>query len=268
MCCNRSIKLIILLALFTSVQAQTIDEISAARDIIKNWQDAIVTAKIVVRYQMATGGREMSRNENVTEAIATIIDPSGLAVLSLSNTDPTSLLSGFSYGGVDMEGPSWESFVSDVKMIMADGEEIPSKVLLRDKDLDLVFIRPRDNKNRTFIAVDLSKNSDPEVMDKILVLSRLGRVGDRAPYISLCRIQAIVKKPRTFYFSSLSSVENSLGAPVFSLDGRTIGIVLLRILKSKQPMMFGGMFGGTGVLPIILPAENILKVAKQAAEVK
>ncbi|HIE05314.1 MAG TPA: serine protease [bacterium (Candidatus Stahlbacteria)] len=246
------------------------DEATTGRKILAEYQDAIITARIVVRYQMETGGREMVRNENVNEAIATVIDPSGLAILSLSNTDPTSLFPEFGFGGEDIPKHSWESYVSDITMITGDGQEIPARVLLRDKDLDLAFIRPREREERRFVAIDLTQDTRPAIMDKILILTRLGRVGDRAPYISLNRIQARVDKPRTFYVSGLANVDNGLGAPVFSLDGKVVGIILLRILKTKQPM-FGGMFGGMssmGVLPMILPAEEILKVAKQARDIK
>ncbi|RKX71514.1 hypothetical protein DRP53_01275 [candidate division WOR-3 bacterium] len=244
------------------------NEITEAQQIVSQFQESVITAKITTRYQMEIGGREMFKTENLLEVTAVIIDESGLSVLSLSNTDPTRLFSSFS-PTPDLPRRSWESSISDVKMILADGEEIPADVVLRDKDLDLIFIRPK-RSGRKYCHIDLTKDARPQLMEKIYVLSRLGRVADRAPFISLARIQAIVTKPRTFYICGLSGMENGLGAPVFTADGKVIGILVLKIQKQRSFMsrsLFGGT-GSTGILPIILPAEEVLKVAQQAREIE
>jgi hypothetical protein len=57
----------------------------------------------------------------------------------------------------------------------------------------------------------------------------------------------------------------TLGCPAFALDGNVVGVMVMRAVTAK-----GG--GGRGyrdnMTSIILPAEDILKAAKQAPEAK
>ena len=53
----------------------------------------------------------------------------------------------------------------------------------------------------------------------------------------------------------------SLGEPVFTLDGRLLGITMMR----KAPKTGGGMgFSMGDVMPVILPADDVADVAQQA----
>ena len=36
-----------------------------------------------------------------------------------------------------------ETEVNDIKILLEDGAEVPAEIVLRDKDLDLAFIRPK-----------------------------------------------------------------------------------------------------------------------------
>jgi hypothetical protein len=63
----------------------------------------------------------------------------------------------------------------------------------------------------------------------------------------------------------------SLGAPVFSLDGKLIGILFLRTAKSQADPMSGFMFSNLsqmGMMPAVLPASDITDGVKQALEAK
>lgn len=226
------------------------------REIINKWQNAVITTKIVM---------EMYEYERKMEALATIIDPSGLAVLSLSNIDP-SAASGLSSGTSGEEAK-----VKDVKMLMNDETEIPARVVLRDRDLDLAFIRPIEELKEPLFNIDLGDNALPEIMDQIVVLSRFGSIAGYVSAASLCRIQAVIEKPRVLYMPDpLAGLVSGLGTPVFSLNGKVVGILLLRVKKSREMMsneMFRGM-GGMDMLPVILPAQEVLDVVKKAELVK
>lgn len=242
-----------LIVLWFVVMTASADEPArAAREIINKWQDVVITVKIVI---------EMQEYENKTEAFATIIDSSGLAVLSLSMVDPGSMT------WSDMPDTRIASKIKDIKMIMSDGNEAPAKIVLRDEDLDLVFIQPTEKSIKSLPALDLKNNAKIDIMDQIVILARLGEVTGYVPTASLCRIQAIVKKPRTFYLSDFTEALSGLGAPAFSLDGKVVGILLLRIAKSKtiSANIFSAM---GGMMPIILPAEEVLDVAEKIPNAK
>src|SRR6185369_12543088 len=70
--------------------------------------------------------------------------------------------------------------VTDVKMILDDGTEAPAEIVLRDRDLDLAFIRPKSKPASPMTAVDLSKTGSAQLLDEIIVLDRLNKAASRA----------------------------------------------------------------------------------------
>ena len=70
-----------------------------------------------------------------------MVDPSGLTVLALSACDPSEMYQRMM--GEDYPRTSVETEVTDMKILLDDGTELPAEIVLRDKDLDLAFIRPK-----------------------------------------------------------------------------------------------------------------------------
>jgi len=66
---------------------------AAARDVVKQWQDAIVNVRVVLKTRMSMGGREMQSADDSVDAVGTVIDPSGLTVMSLVGLAGTALAS-------------------------------------------------------------------------------------------------------------------------------------------------------------------------------
>jgi S1-C subfamily serine protease len=234
----------LMMILFTMALAWCGSTDSLARAIVERWQDAVVTVKIV---------SEQYEYESKAEAFGTIVDSSGIVVLSLARADPGS--AGMWDAGADRK-------IKDIKIMTADGSEIAAEILLRDVDLDLLFIRPVGEKGGPFPAVRLSDSSTPDILDEILILSRLGETAGYVPLAALSRIHAIIKKPRTLYVSDIINVFSGLGTPAFTLDGRVVGILLVRVAKSENLSAdifaeFGGM------MPVIVPAEEIQSVVKK-----
>ena len=225
------------------------------RDVFKQNQHAVVTVQVVIKVSGA-GGRS---SESKSEITGTVVDPSGLTVLALSACDPTEMYRRMS------DDYKMEIEVSDLKILLDDGTEMPSEIVLRDKDLDLAFVRPKTQPTASMTAIDLSKAAPAQVLDPMVTLNRLNKAAGRAYSASYERISAVVQKPRTFYIPDSSMSTTTLGSPAFGLDGKLIGIFVMRAV--------GGAGGGTANLrqnltSIILPAEDILKAAKQAPEAK
>jgi hypothetical protein len=234
----------LIVILFITAAAWCGDTDSLARAIVDQWQVSVVTVKIV---------SEQYEYESKAEAFGTIVDSSGIVVLSLARADP---------GSAGMWDAGSDQKIKDIKIMMADGTEIPAEILLRDVDLDLLFIRPVDKKGGPFPAVRLSDSSTPEILDEILIISRLGETAGYVPLAALSRIHAIIKKPRTLYVSDIINVFSGLGTPAFTLDGKVVGILLVRVAKSENVSadMFAE-FGG--MMPVIVPAEEIQSVVKK-----
>ena len=224
------------------------------RDIFNKYQHAVVTVQVVIKAS-GPGGRSSESKADIT---GTVVDPSGLTVLALSSCDPAEMYRRL------YEESKIEVEVSDIKILLADGTELPSEIVLRDKDLDLAFIRPKTKPASPMTAVDLSSSGSAQVLDAMVSLNRLNKAAGRAYAASYERISAVVQKPRTFYIPDSSMSNTSSGSPAFLLDGKFLGVFVMRVISSA------GSAANTrqNITSIILPAEDILKAAKQAPEAK
>jgi hypothetical protein len=256
----------ILIFIISLTKFSEADDIAlSGKSVLKKWSRAVVTVKLIIRYKIIIKGREINKSDKKIETIATIIDPSGLGVFSLSaisyfdNLDHTegNIGSDFKF--------KLKSKIIDVKIRLSDGQELPAKIILRDKDLDIGFLRPTIKLSKPITAIDLPDSYKPEILDQIIILSSLGRMGGWVPSVSLNRIEAIITKPRVLYFPEISHLTWKIGSPVFSTDGKVIGILVLRRSRGerfKKGLMIGGL-KHTGILPVVLPASDILYIIKQ-----
>ena len=111
--------------------------------------------------------------------------------------------------------------------------------------------------------VDIQNSGTPEVLDQVIALNRLGQVAGREYSASVERIETIVKRPRTLYIPGDDPTLTGLGSPVFTLDGKFVGVSLLRVVSSTSG---GSVLGGQrdNVLAVIVPASDIVEGAAQA----
>ena len=154
-----------------------------------------------------------------------------------------------------------------MKILQDDGSEIAAQVVLRDRDLDLAFIRPTVAPTAPMPAIDLTKSVTPGLLDPVITINRLGKVASREYAVSIERVSAIVSRPRTFYVMGNDPTQTALGCPALSLDGDAIGLCVMRSIKRGGDSGGMGMFSGggdTNMLAIIVPASDVLEVAKQA----
>ncbi|MFL6280805.1 MAG: hypothetical protein ACJ731_11885 [Vicinamibacterales bacterium] len=250
-----------------SVPAGAQDTRAAARDLVKKWQDAIVNVRVVVKMRMSMGGREMQSNDDTIEAVGTVIDPGGLTVVSLSSINPgpmmTKLVGSTGGGGQNLEIASEPT---DLKIRLGDGRELQAMIALRDEDLNLAFIRPVSPPEKPLVAVNLADAGQPALLDQVVVFGRLGRVGGWAPSAALRDVGGIVLKPRTFFV--LAGESAGIGTPAFLANGKIVGILTVRQISNDRPSAFAAMSGpeGLGLLSVILPADDVLEIAKQATE--
>jgi hypothetical protein len=269
---KRRLLLFVMLSLAgAGASAQSPEERAAARDVLKKWQDTVVNVRIVLKTRMSMGGREMQATEETVDAVATVIEPDGLAVMSLSTLNPAGMMNrimGQAGGGSD-EKFQMTSEPTDLKIRLADGREIPARIVLRDEDLDLAFIRPTAKADKSFTSLALGDEGRPQPLEPVVSITRLGRVGGWVPAASLQSVNAIIERPRTMYvISGTDGFGGGIGTPVFLLNGKLAGLLVLRSMAGNRPGMYSMMGGseGFGLLPVILPAADIREVAKQANE--
>ncbi len=250
--------ILVALALGLAVPSQASELAEKGREIFTKNQQAVVTVQVVLK--MSSGGRS---RENRQEITGTVTDPSGLTVLALSAADPSEM-----YQRMMAEQGSQdklEAEVTDLKILLADGTELPAEIVLRDKDLDLAFIRPKSKPASPMAAIDFSKSASAQLLDELITLNRLNSAAGRAYAASVERISAVIQKPRTFYIPDSSMTATTLGSPAFALDGKVVGLIVMRAVNGKGG---GSRNYRENMTSIILPAEDILKGAKQAPEAK
>lgn len=241
---------------FFATVAMAQDDTAAAREIMNKHKETVVTVRMVISQQISMQGMGSQDRENRIEVTGTIVDPSGLTVVSLTETDPSTMIRRMARAqGREV---NIESQIKEAHLIQPDGSEVPAKIVLRDPDMDMTFLRPESKTDSTFASVDLSDASTPQVLDQIVFLSRLGRVANRAYGAAIDRIQAVIERPRTLYVPVGVDSAGSLGSPAYTLDGKFVGVALLRAIQSE------GGEGGSNTLVVIVPASDIQEAAAQA----
>jgi len=236
-----ALSLLAVLALSTFAQADEIAE--KGRAVFEKFKPAVISVRVVV--SVSAGG-----NSQDTEGWANgaVLDPTGLCVVALSFLDPTDLYAKMG----DQNGGSTAVKIASLRLILAGGEEIPAEVVLRDKELDLAYIRPTEAPKAPYANVDLEHVNEPQLLDHVLIITQLGEVARRAHSASLERIETIVDKPRHYFMVGEHRANAVLSAPVFSLEGQFIGFGAMRAINSTGN---GGM--GDNVLVVIVPAKDI-----------
>jgi len=67
---------------------------------------------------------------------------------------------------------------------------------------------------------------------------------------------------------SLGAAPAGMGTPAFNASGKLVGLLTLRQVDPGHSSMFSMMGGAEalGLLPVILPAADVLEIARQADE--
>lgn len=248
-------------------QAQTPAERAAARDLVATRGDAVVTARATVTLRGLPGPGRADGVEDTVQATAVVIDGTGLTVTALSQLDPSDMIKRAVGGASGAPAMNLSVEQSNLRLRLGNGQEIPAKIVLRDRDLDLVFLRPTEPPASPMSSIDLSTASKAQVADLVLVLQRFGEMTSWKAGVSFGDVQAVVEKPRTQYIIAVSSVASGLGSAVFDASGRFLGLIVVRSQSSPgRRSMFSMLQGaeGMGLMPVVLPADEIAELAKQA----
>ena len=241
----------VLLSFGSLAVAQSADERAAARGVVKKNGDAVVMVLATLKIRANVGGQEQTIDQQA-QANGTILDASGLAVLSLSTLQPDDMmarsLSNRVQAGTRVDVTSEPS---GIRMHLSDGREIPAKLILRDQDLDLAFIRPVDPPSPPIAFID-APAAKVSLMDLLLIVQRTSETTGWLTTASFATVELVIDKPRVYY-QVASGVRSALGSPIFDTAGKFVGVMLVRNTGARA----------SGA-PAVLPADDIRDVAKQA----
>jgi Trypsin-like peptidase domain len=253
--------------------ASTAELRDTAKKLSDSHKDAIVWLSVLAKTSMGAEGEVPAQikamlagqdKEEKSEATGTVIDASGLIVTALGSIDKSSMVDGqtvnTAMGPIKLKA---SSEIKEIKVIMADGSEVPADLVMKDEDLGLAFVKVRSDseeaKGVEFKAIDLADSAPGALLDECIALGRLDESLNREPSLLTSEISGMTVRPRMFY----RVVTDAVGCPVFLANGKLLGVSVLR-----QPKGGAGRNGQIQVTPVILPAADVAKVAAQAKEAK
>ncbi|MCE5266272.1 MAG: serine protease [Planctomycetaceae bacterium] len=227
--------------------------VATARKTMQKYEKAVITLSAVLKIEV----RGVEAGESKSQFPAVVIDQTGMAVASLTNLSP--------HGKVRAGGRTVEvqGNVQEVKYRLADGSELPARVVLKDEDLDLAFLMPQkpldEAAKAQLAAIPLADAaSQVQPMDATILLGRANEDLNYAPLLIEGRILALITQPRNCYVAD----GGVLGMPVFNAKGKLIGM-LCRCVKNEGE---NTVRMSTVSTQLILPAADIARLVPQAKE--
>lgn len=264
--------LILALAATTAfATASTAELRETGKKLSDSHKDAVVWLSVLSKTSMGAEGEVPAQikaalagqdKEEKSEVTGTVIDTSGLIVTALGGLDKSSMVDGQSVntpmGEIKLKA---SSEIKEIKVITADGSEVPADLVMKDEDLGLAFVKVRSDSDEAkgveFTAIDLADSAPGALLDECIALGRLDESLNREPSLLTSEISGMTVRPRMFYRVNTDAV----GCPVFLANGKLLGISVLR-----QPKGGSAGSGQIQITPVILPAADVAKIAAQAKE--
>jgi hypothetical protein len=244
-------RILLLLAVLITIvapcaRALAESEATAGRLLARRYGDAIVTVKGSVYMTINIGLRKLPETERKIDVSGTMISAAGLTLTSLSTVDPREIFESmrgqFNTGGDSID--LGKTDFRDMRIVLADGKEIPVNIVFRDKDHDMVLLAPTKSEPGmgSFTYVDLGQATESAVLlGKYFHFSRAGQAFQRTLIVRECTVIGIIERPHRFFMVSTDIYPDTLGCPVFAANGHVLGICLNNI--------FNGHPSGTMVVP-------------------
>ena len=187
------------------------------------------------------------------EAEGLVVDASGLVMTTNTAIDPFS-----------MRAEAGEEMVSNVvgaKIILPNGQEVPARLMLRDKTRNVAFLRPLQPLDLPALPFEQSRAVAMQG-ETVTLVGRLGKAGARVPAVEDVRLMAVMEKPRTLYVLPISAMR--LGEAVFNERGELLGMVSLRVVPTAR-----ASFNETDrYVAIVLPCADAWAIAQQTPPLK
>jgi hypothetical protein len=254
------------LAVLLAAPAPAADIRVTGRTTAEQVRRAVITIRIVLKLKIGFGGQAQDQEQKM-EVAGVVIDASGLTVASAASIDPSGALRRMSGGQASRM--KVESEVKETTLLLEDGTEVEADVVLKDTDLDLAFLKPRE-AGRRFRAIALRPRAGTvPLLTPIFVVSRLGKLTSRALAVATGEIRASVRGPAPYYVTDAETA-GFVGSVAYTADGVPLGVFVNRFSTSPDGRgggMFDGAFGRSGsesVLTVLRPVDKVLELATQA----
>jgi hypothetical protein len=243
-----NLSLFAVLSVSVGVSAQETVE-QQARKLLEQHKSSLVVVTAKGMLKAKTTGEPLPDRDQQRRTLGVTIGDDGLLVVSNSAIDASVGLEG-QQAKMDeniVTIQSAETVFSEVEISYGDSTLLKGKVLRQDLEADVAFILPDQEAakaaNKVFDRVDLSQfAATAEAADQVVGLSRSSAVYGYMPTLVMGRITGVFKGDRTFFVTDAGTAQ---GIPVFTLDGRPVGVTVVRIIEGKPSGVLGTLSAGS-----------------------
>jgi len=242
---------LLLLCSFTltsAVKAQDPDA-EKARELMEKYKAYLVVNTEKGKLIATTSGDPLPDREQQRRTLGVTIGDDGLVVVSNSAIDASLGLAGQQ---AKMESKvvtikTAKSEFTEVEISYGDSTLLHGKVVRQDPEADIAFIMPDRAEakaiNKTFSWVDLAQfAATAQEGDKVVALSRSSAVYGYMPTVVMGRVTGVYKGDRTFFVTSAGTAQ---GIPVFTLEGKPVGLTVVRIIDGSPSGVLGTLSAGS-----------------------
>ncbi len=234
-----------------------------ARRILSEQAAAVVPVSAVLKIEVP--GDNNPAQEQTIETYGTVLSTNGLTVLSAMSLNPIGGIGAMDVPvGGRIQSVTPRGTVTQIRVRLPDGDEVPMRQVLTDEDLDLVFLAPDPGEGVAAPpfphGVSFESGASAQVMEEVIGLGRAGKLFNWAPAVGVCRIVARVEKPRLLYLFSAGFI-GGVGTPAFTADGRALGLVVMRRQRAGGPRGFA-----MNQAAVIVPASDVVELARRAEQ--
>jgi S1-C subfamily serine protease len=220
-----------------------------ARKLMETYKGSLVVVTAKGLLKAKTSGEPLPDRDQQRRTLGVTIGDDGLLVVSNSAIDAAVGLQGQQAKMEDkivtIQSASTE--FSGVEISYGDTTLLHGKVVRQDVEADVAFILPDEAEakalNKKFEKVELSQfAATAEAADVVVGLSRSSAVYGYMPTLVMGRITGVFKGERTFFVTDAGTAQ---GVPVFTIDGKPVGITVVRIVEGQPSGVLGTLSAGS-----------------------
>ena len=246
--------LILNLSLFVGLSApltasaqETVEQ--QARKLLEQHKSSLVVVTAKGMLKAKTTGEPLPDRDQQRRTLGVTIGEDGLLVVSNSAIDSSVGLAG-QQARIEEKSVTIQSALtefSEVEISYGDSTLLKGKILRQDIEADVAFILPDQvaakAANKVFDRVDISQfAATAEAADQVVGLSRSSAVYGYMPTLVMGRITGVFKGDRTFFVTDAGTAQ---GIPIFTLDGKPVGVTVVRVIEGKPSGVLGTLSAGS-----------------------
>ena len=236
-----------LLAPIPVLAEETVEQ--QARKLLEQHKSSLVVVTAKGMLKAKTTGEPLPDRDQQRRTLGVTIGEDGLLVVSNSAIDASVGLAG-QQARIEEKVVTIQSALtefSEVEISYGDYTLLKGKVLRQDIEADVAFILPDQvaakAANKVFDRVDLSQfAATAEAADQVVGLSRSSAVYGYMPTLVMGRITGVFKGDRTFFVTDAGTAQ---GIPIFTLDGKPVGVTVVRVIEGKPSGVLGTLSAGS-----------------------